>query len=263
MDKATLTIQNPESFSGAKLDRECLSSSQCAALAAVAKLLPAGRFLDEALDVFDATDRALHRASNAYGQDTDKSLSPSVLAATIIGLHTEPRRRLPAAILIAGCEHAEIDYYFRSRTFQSIDAATLEPLITNVEPDRYSRLYFLCLLINAAEHQTVAYLIPTMLRKCWASRAYHVRLQGLQTTQFFCRDATGSVRDEIVALLEGFDVRNNIMLSSMLVEVLSSYGLIEPSGSTEGVLNEIHTLLEATPSDDVWHMVSTAASLRM
>jgi hypothetical protein len=77
----------------------------------------------------------------------------------------------------------------------------------------------------------VAYLVPTMLRKCWASQACHLQLQGLQTTQFFCREATGAVRDEIVALLEGFDVRSNIMLSTMLVEVLSSYGLIDPPGT--------------------------------
>lgn len=254
MNEVTLTIQNPETFSGAKLDRDGLSTSECAVLAAAAKLLPADRFLDEALAVFDATDCALHRVSSAYGQDTGKSLSPSVLAATIIGLHTEPRRQLPAAILIAGCEHPRNDYRFRSRTFEPIDAETLAPLIQTVDPQSYSRLYFLCLLLEAAEHLAVAHLVPTMLRKCWASRAYHVRLQGLQTTQFFCQDATGAVRDEIIALLESFDVRNDIMLSSMLVEVLSSYGLIEPPGSTEGVLNEIRALLEATPSEEVYRM---------
>ena len=252
MDEITLTIKDPESLSPAKLDRDGLSHAECAVLAAAAKLLPEGRFLDEALEIFDATDRALHRTSDAYGQDTGKSLSPSVLAATIIGLHNDPRRRLPATTLIAGCQGARNDYGFRPRTFKPIDAETLTPLIESVDPQSYSRLYFLCLLLETAEHVTVAHLVPTMLRKCWASRAYHLRIQGLRTTQFFCRDATGSVRDEIFALLESFDVRNNIMLSSMLLEVLSSYGLIEPPGSTEGVLNEIHTLLEATPSEEVY-----------
>jgi hypothetical protein len=108
MDEVTLAIQNPESFSGAKLDRDGLSRSACAVLAAVAKLLPSGRFLNEALKVFDATDLALHRAAHAAGHNQGKALSPSTLVANLIG----GRQLLPAAILIEGCEHSSIDCAF-------------------------------------------------------------------------------------------------------------------------------------------------------
>ena len=90
MDEASLTIHNPESFSEAELDRDGLSKSEGAMLAAIAKLLPTGRFLDKALDVFDATDRALHRAARAAEQDKGKTLPPSVLAVTIIGGRSGP-----------------------------------------------------------------------------------------------------------------------------------------------------------------------------
>ena len=252
MDETSLTLLHPESFPEAELDRQGLIQSENAVLAAVAKLLPAGHFLDEALDVFDATDRALHRAAQTARHDKNETLSPSVLAATIISGRSGPQPLLPAAILNNGCEQARYDRHFRRRTFEPISKETLEPLIYHVAPESYSRLYFLCLLVEAADQVSVMHFVPTMLRKCWDSRAYHLRLQGLQTTQFFCREATGVVREEIATLLNSFDVQNDIMFSSALVEVLSSYGLIEPPGTAEGVLNEIRTLLGAAPSEDVY-----------
>ncbi|MCA1601844.1 MAG: hypothetical protein LC776_09450, partial [Acidobacteria bacterium] len=144
MDEVSLVFQHLESLPQADLDRDGLSRSECAILSAAAKLLPAGHFLGEALEVFDATDRALHRAAHAYNQDKNKVLSPTALAATIIGIRPEHRRQLPAAILIEGCEHARHDYQFRRRIFEPINPAMLETLILDVQPNNYSRLYFLC-----------------------------------------------------------------------------------------------------------------------
>ena len=115
MDEVSLTFQHLDSFPQADLDRGGLSRSESALHAAISKVLPTGRFLKEALAVFDATDRALHRAVYAAEQEDGDQLPPSALVATIVGVRTDHRRELPAAILIEGCEHARYDYRFRRR----------------------------------------------------------------------------------------------------------------------------------------------------
>lgn len=253
MDEVSLIFQDLDSFPHAELDRDGLSMSGSAILAAASKLLPSGRFLNEALALFDATDRALHRAAHAAERDGRHPLPPSALVSAIVGIRTD-RRQIPAAILIEGCSHARYDFRFRARSFEPVNVGVLEPLIQDIQPQSYSRLYFLCHLLEAAEATNVVHLVPIMLQKCWDSGAYHLRLQGLETTQHFCREASGPVREEIIELLDGFDVQYNIILSSTLVEVLSSYGVIEPPGSTEAILNEIHTLLNATPNEEAYQL---------
>lgn len=94
MDEASLVFQYLESMPQADLDRDGLSRSECAILSAVAKQLPAGRFLDEVLQVLDATDRALHRAAHEYNQAKGKLLSPTALAATIVGIRSTVHQEL-------------------------------------------------------------------------------------------------------------------------------------------------------------------------
>jgi hypothetical protein len=88
-----------------------------------------------------------------------------------------------------------------------------------------------------------------VLRLCWDSRAYHLRLDALMMIQSFAAASRGqAVRQEIVDVLEGLDTKN-MMLSGQLAETLYSYDLIEPSDSEDSVLARIAVILH-NPEDE-------------
>jgi hypothetical protein len=230
-------------------DREGPDSNAGALLAAVGQVLPTGAFLDEAVMLLDATDQALHRASEAGASDGTKPVSPSVLGSAVSGMITSPGTRLPAAIMLQACEHARYDSRFGRRAYQPISIEKLATLIEEADGQSYSRLYLLCLLVDSAEPETVVHLVPGLLLKCRQTRAYHIRLTALDMTRMFSQVAAGETRSAIVTALESFKP-SHIFLSSMVVEVMHSYGLIESPYDADGIVNQIRSVLAAPESEE-------------
>ncbi|MBB6373789.1 hypothetical protein BKA01_001011 [Pseudonocardia eucalypti] len=253
MGRAELRVVDLDSHPRAVLSEVLLTDADAAKLTALAQLLPAQEYLAEAIALLDATDRVLGRAKGHAGWELGRRLPPSALAATVAsGLSGGPTPRLPAALVIEGCEHGRYDREFGRRPGPRVEPHILHELIDGTVPTSFSRLTLLCVLCKTIDDSEVARAFPVLLEKCWRSGAYHVRLQALEAAQMISQTVTADTREQIVSLLEGFDVSNNIMLSSMLVDVLNTYGLVEPPGSVEAIADDIQSLLIAPESDKVY-----------
>ncbi len=89
-----------------------------------------------------------------------------------------------------------------------------------------------------------------VLRLCWNSGAYHVRLDGLHMIESFATAVEGHpLRDEIISILESLDT-NDFMVNTSLAETLHAYRLIEAAGSAEAIREQIaHILGNPSASD--------------
>lgn len=86
--------------------------------------------------------------------------------------------------------------------------------------------------------------LPRLLRRCWGTGIYHLRLQALDAA----RDATfhnmdTALRDKIIEVIQSLDWEKNILLSTAILEVLSAYGAIETGITVDDAMEEIHRVL--------------------
>lgn len=69
-------------------------------------------------------------------------------------------------------------------------------------------------------------LVPELLRVCWKTGLYHLKIDVLQLVEWSSRVLQGSVRDEVEEVLRGLHSRN-LFLSTAIVDALICYGLVE------------------------------------
>ena len=73
-----------------------------------------------------------------------------------------------------------------------------------------------------------AALALRLLRLCIDSGAYHVQLEGLNTIRTFVNETSDTpLGNEIAAYLQSIDLSGNLALSTLHVEILHAYGLID------------------------------------
>jgi hypothetical protein len=124
----------------------------------------------------------------------------------------------------------------------------LGTLLDGATPRSYGRLLLLCQLIRVTDDLHAAALVPGLLRLCWDSRAYHIRLGSLDMTRSFAGAVRGHpLHDEITDALAGINTEN-WALSTMLVESLHAYGMIESPYDESLVRAQIDQAL-SNPSD--------------
>jgi hypothetical protein len=103
----------------------------------------------------------------------------------------------------------------------------------------------LCHLVQVTDDFEAAALVSRLMRLCWDSNAYHIQLDSLAMIRSFARKVRGHpLHDEIAdALAEIQPPDNNWALSTMLVESLDAYGLIESPYDEALVQAEIEQVL--------------------
>jgi hypothetical protein len=79
----------------------------------------------------------------------------------------------------------------RRRVDTQAVAQALGALLEGATPRSYGRLRLLCELIQVTDDLDAAALVPRLLRLCWDSRAYHIRLDSLAMTRSFARTVRG------------------------------------------------------------------------
>lgn len=124
----------------------------------------------------------------------------------------------------------------------------ISELLDGASPQSYGRLFLLCYLLHAAGSLEAAALVPHVLRLCWASKAFHIRLDSLAMVRSFALAVEGHpVREQIVDALSEVDT-DHWGLSSMLVEALDAYGLVESPYGEDLVREQVGQVLGA-PAD--------------
>ena len=224
-----------------------LSDGDRALLSAIGTLVSYDEFVPEVTALLDATDAACQRTITAAVEEgTKRPVISEVVSAVMVG--SSDRTGVAARIINQAVRPARYD--FRSRTAEPrISLEALTSLVDAATSRSYTRLLLLCELLQQTDGLEAAALGVRVLRFCWDSRAYHLRLDALMMIQSFAAASRDQVvRQEIVEVLEGLDTKN-MMLSSQLAETLYSYDLIEPSDDEDSVLTRIAAVLR-DPEDE-------------
>lgn len=221
-------------------------------LAAIGALVTEGQYLAEATAVLDATDAACQRSADL--QEAREGQRPSawaVAAAVHPGYISDARAQIAAAIVLRSASWAEWDSRLRQLGRPSrATARQMARVLEGATAANWGRLLLLAGHLKAEDGLDAAAMAVPVLRLCWDSGAYHVRLDGLHMIESFAAAVEGHpLREEIITLLEGFDT-NDFMLNTSLAETLHAYRLIEADGNAEAVREQIAQLLSDPSSAD-------------
>jgi Nuclease-related domain len=218
-----------------------LDSYEHALMSAVGESLSEGKFIDDVMLLLKETDKACHRSAKTQVA-AGKKVTHTQIVSDVCVLGINRTQVLAAPAILESFRMTRHDSRFRSRRRKAFNGRQLEALLEGVSAYSYTVLYFLCELARRDSTPDAARVVPRLIQFCWDSGAYHLRLEALDTARSYCMIAEGDVRNEIVRVLEGFSPQN-AMLSSLYVEVLDSYGLIESPTNAERVSEEIRELL--------------------
>lgn len=227
-----------------------LSEADRALLWAIGALVSYGQFFEEVAALLDATDVTSRRSRDLQAQTQgQRPTSSAMVSAVLIGGRPEPA--IAANIILEAARLARHDSRLRSKSDKvRVTHERLLRLSDGVTRHNFGRLLLLCELLQSAHGLDAAALAVRMFRLCWASAAYHVRLEGLQMLQSFAAETSGQpVRDEIIRVLDECNT-DNVMLSSQLVETLDSYGLLQAPDDADNVKARIITVLANSEADE-------------
>ena len=241
---------------------ELLKSEQ-ALIAAVGIMVFHGELVDAAVTLLDATDAATRRSAS-----TDISgpgpTSTEIVSAVLAGPYN-PTVTAPAArILLDAHRHAYIDSRFGGREpAAGTTDQTIAHVLTNTCPDSYGRLLLVCSMLDSTRSIETGIHLPAVLKLCWESRAYHVRFAGLQTAELFAQTLhEHPLHEQIVETLDTFVTANlDSGTSTILVDALHAYDMIESPARTEEIQAEIEDLLQGEWTTErcevAYHVVSS------
>jgi hypothetical protein len=240
-----------------------LSEADGALLLGVGALAAEGWFTEEIAAVLDATDAACRRSADLQQRAEGKRPSKSeIVSAVLEPAFNEPRRpRSAASALLTAARLAWPPRRSpRLNAGQQVADQVISSLLDGITPRHHGRLLLLCHVLQAGDSRRGAGLVPRLLRVCWASGVYHVMLDSLAMTRSFASAAQGSaVHDEIVEVL-GEIRSDNWALSTMLVEALYSYGLVESPYDEDFVRGQVGEVLSRPQDQDARELAYTIVS---
>ena len=207
-----------------------LSAADRALLAAAGALAREGLFLPEVMELLDATDAACRRSAEAQARSEGR------LAARVArGRHgaCRPGRQRP---LGSGSSrnprinrpHPHRPHVPGAQQPAQVGTSEIVAFLNSAAPDKHGRLMLLADFIAVMQGTDAAALALRLLRLCMDSGAYHVQLEGLNTIRTFVNETSGTpLGDEIAAYLQSIDLSGNLALSTLHVEILHAYGLVD------------------------------------
>ncbi|GAA1749055.1 hypothetical protein [Streptomonospora arabica] len=217
------------------------SGYEIALFGAVGATARDGRFLDRLLELLLRTDAACRRT--AAGADADhQQVSPSMIGAVLDGPIYADSNRVPADHILESVRfHLPLSRYAAS-FHGPVQVRALASALEAIRHEDIGPLMLLCRLVAYTEDVEAARLVPDLLAKAWASGAYHLRLQGLETAMSVRSLADAATIARIVEHLDSM-TPDNIWLSTQLVDVLNVYDLIESPYAPEDVASQIAEVL--------------------
>ena len=211
-----------------------------------------GLFLTEIGALMDATDVAIRTAMRELHAAGCRLGISSVLACSFGPLHRG--QGLAAGVVVGGAHDARIFG----------NPATAEPTATPMwrpNPHCYGRLYMAAYLSHPARHPEDVQNLPDFVEAGLAAGGYHLRLDVLHAAQFGCGVLETESRQRMIDVLSSYDSNPaDVGTNSTLIEVLASYGEIEPINSLDGIRAEIAELLAAPDNPDHHELAQSVVS---
>jgi len=229
-----------------------LSAADRALLAATGVLAHEGLFLPEVMQLLDATDAACRRSAQAQARSEGFHPPASVTVATVLaGIGGTARSEVAAAIILASADLTRVDHLFPTRSGRpQVSNGEIATHLRAATPDDHGRLMLLADFLTTLQGMEAATLALRLLRLCIDSGAYHVQLEGLNTIRTFVNETSDTpLGNEIAADLQSIDLSGNLGLSTLQVEILHAYGLVD--FHYDGDVNaEIEGILQGPVDED-------------
>jgi len=207
-----------------------LSAADRALLAAAGALARESLFLPEVMQLLDATDAACRRSAEAQARFEGRRPPASAVVATVLaGTGGNARSQVAAAIILASTDLTRIDHMFPARSSRpQVRSSEIAAFLSSATPEKHGRLMLLADFLAMLKGMDAAALALRLLRLCIGSGAYHVQLEGLNTIRTFVNKTRGTpLGNEIAAYLQSIDLSGNWALSTLQVEILHAYGLVD------------------------------------
>lgn len=218
-----------------------LTSYEKALLGAVGRLLYEDLFLDEVLALIRRTDKQVEQIVNEWPPEHRKYRGQ--LFADRYVFERSGSKVWPSSLITTACHNA-----FSSQAMPPV-LPKIARMLDGSENTTPGELYVCALLLRRCKSEPPSHL-PKLLRLCWSTGIYHLRLEILQLIQWYAHNITGPLRDEIVGILSGLKTKN-LFLSTQLVEASMAYDLIESPIDAEGAAQEIDRIIRAEDTQEI------------
>jgi hypothetical protein len=210
-----------------------------ALMQAVGSVLPEGQFLDEAFRLIAETDRRCYAvAGSGPGGTVGLADAAHLFASLYVFQPSDNTSSLPASTV-----------YHASRVFRPLRNGgakvrkTVLPVVESLETRTPGELLLTCELLRLSAPDLLMYL-PQLLRACWKTRIYHLRLAVLQVAEWNASRLAPEVREEVEAVL-GTLQSSHIFLSSAIVEAQLAYGMLQSPVAADDVASELADILQS------------------
>lgn len=216
------------------------SSADQAAMRAIGEKLPSGRHVREVFSLARRTQEQF--VAFVLGAEQDEARAKAARAAVFAGVFAlqSPAERAPAVSTIL---HA---VGWRPYAVSDVDVRkVLEHWLLRLDELSGAELFIIVKLLRGTS--CAADVLPRLLRACWRVGPYHLRLDVLDLALGYASTVQGGLREEVVTFLNGLQPRD-LGLSSMLVDTLNAYGLVEPPISQDAAASEIAAALSEPTS---------------
>jgi hypothetical protein len=213
-----------------------------ALMQAVGRVLPVGLFFDEVLRLLALTDERCRTALAAAS--STGALAPGdathLFSALFVFTPGDASACLPASTVY----HAS-RFHLGRRSGPTLRDAILRAA-ASLDTRTPGELLLLCEMLRFVEPELQP-VVPRLLRRCWQTGIYHLRLDALQVAEWNGRILTGPAREAVQEFL-GTVHPKNLGLSTALVETLLAYDMVQSPVSAEDIARELAEIL--TSPDD-------------
>jgi hypothetical protein len=219
------------------------TDTEQAMLIAAALCLADGVFIPEVAALLDATDARCAREMRRLREDGYRTAISAVVHSTYTQAATrvDSRDTLAASVVLRTCEFLGVRWR-GSQSHGAHHAVATRMLTATMTAPRWGRLMAALHLIHP-DTTTDLQALPDLLQAAWDENGYHLRVQALMTVTDVARTLDDITRQRMLDVLRSFEVRDNIMLSSALVDALAAYGDIEPVASLDDIRADIAAVL--------------------
>ena len=213
-------------------------------LAATARCLDYGLFIEEMAGLLEATDDRVEAAVAALREAGFQAPISAAVASTY-GIPRRGEEMLPASIVIETMEHHS-RWPGRERGNVPVAAELLR-----TSHRRGWGLLYLAFHMCDGERPADCAVFPGLLEAAWSVRGYHLQLQALDTARYMRRHLEdtpeyGRVKDFLLVC-----ETSGLGLNTMLGEALAAYDAIEPTTTLTDIRSRISEVLAAPVSAEV------------
>jgi hypothetical protein len=221
------------------------SAAELAILSALGRAIHRGFLPPAAIELFSETDAHCQAILDRYGRsDSEKAIDAIVARTYTLGVGNS-NTLLPASAIYRGCES---EWGLRDQDPGARDLAAR--LVEAADERSWGLLLLAMKLFHRCEGSNFD-AVPELLRKAWAARAYHLRLEVGHLAHAIAWRLDDQVREEIKETLLELD-SDNWAVGSFLLEALDAYGLVEgrPQDDVEREIAAVIAMPDSDPQAD-------------